>query len=348
MVAVEPASADPIVNGDSRIKLGGGVVGHEAEVAPVVSASGDARLGQAICTPGPGVAKPECRQDVERCGVWASVVSRDPDGNILGIGLGILDVNVEVTVVIENARVDEFVFRSLPLTTLIFSDQIRIGKGPLRILVEQVHVGVAWRVVNVEVVVFQIFAVVAFERVHTKEAFLQMAVDTIPECGRKTEKLIAITDASNAVLAPAIGFCASHVVREKGPRIPVGGVVFPDGAPAPVGEIGPPPAPSAEIIANLFNAQSLGIRLRVTMVVVSRHGWRKLTGRDGVLCGSAPSSFEPLNPTPRSTRSRITRCIRHSQINRFGLHRRAAGQTARYASAHPPTIKKWPPRLFYE
>ena len=137
---------------------------------------------------------------------------------------------------------------------------------------------------------------VAFERVHAKEAFLQMAVDTIPECGRKTEKLIAITDASNAVLAPAIGFCASHVVREKGPRIPVGGVVFPDGAPAPVGEIGPPPAPSAEIIANLGNAQSLGIRLSVTMVVVSRHGWRKLTGRDGGAVWLSPEQFR----TPQS------------------------------------------------
>ena len=55
--------------------------------------------------PRPGVAKPKMRQDVDGRGFRPAIVNGDAHQNVIWRGLGVFDKDVEVTVVVKNARV---------------------------------------------------------------------------------------------------------------------------------------------------------------------------------------------------------------------------------------------------
>ena len=102
-------------------------------------------LGQP--SPGPSVAKPERRQKMQRGRVLAAVRHGKTNQDVAGRTFGIFDHHVEVAVLIENARVQELIFKILAPAPPILSHQICIGKCNLRIFVEIAHVGVGRDVV---------------------------------------------------------------------------------------------------------------------------------------------------------------------------------------------------------
>jgi hypothetical protein len=59
--------------------------------------------GPVAAVPRPGVAEPQGRQQVERGRHRAPVVHGDPDQDVVGRGLGILHLDVEVLVAVEDA-----------------------------------------------------------------------------------------------------------------------------------------------------------------------------------------------------------------------------------------------------
>ena len=61
--------------------------------------------------PGPRIAEPERRQQIERGGVRTSVGGGDADQDVVHAGLGVLDQDVPVAVLIEHARVEQLVLR---------------------------------------------------------------------------------------------------------------------------------------------------------------------------------------------------------------------------------------------
>ena len=67
------------------------------------------RRPSVIDAPGPGVAEPERRQQVDLGGFRRAVRDGDADGHVVDGGLGVLDVDIEVAVVIERARVGQLV-----------------------------------------------------------------------------------------------------------------------------------------------------------------------------------------------------------------------------------------------
>ena len=108
-------------------------------------------------------------------------------------------------------------------------------------LVEVLHVRVGRRVVEVEVAFFDGLAVVALRVRKAKETFLEVAAvgrtsareEWVKEGGRdllllvpkgkgNVHAAVGVRDTSNAVLAPAKGAAACHVVGEVGPGIAVG------------------------------------------------------------------------------------------------------------------------------
>jgi hypothetical protein len=184
----------------------------------------------------------------------AAVGGRDADGDILLIGLGIFDENVEIPVVVKDAGVDQFVFHSLSNPRLIFSHELGIGKRPVRIAVEQAHGGMRGSIVDVKVVVLHILAMVSLQGIDAKQSLFEMIVSAVPEGGRETEDLIAIADAGDAVLAPAVGLGPGRVVGEVCPGIAVGGVVFADGSPGAIGEVGAKAPPPGAVVLNGVNA----------------------------------------------------------------------------------------------
>ena len=56
-------------------------------------------------SPRPGVAKPECRQQVQRGGFGAPIGRRDANQDVIGPGLGILGENVPIAILFEDTGI---------------------------------------------------------------------------------------------------------------------------------------------------------------------------------------------------------------------------------------------------
>ncbi len=124
-------------------------------------------------------------------------------------------------------------------------DQVRVGIRALRILVQILHVRVAGDVVEVEVVLLDVLAVIAFVAGQAEHPLLEDRVGAVPQREREAQLLLVVADAGDAVLAPAVGARARVIVRQVLPRGPVGAVVLAHRAPLPLGQIRAPQAPRA-------------------------------------------------------------------------------------------------------
>ena len=92
------------------------------------------------------------------------------------------------------------------------------GIGALRILVEALHVRVARDVVEVEVVLLHVLAVIALVAGEAEQPLLEDRVRAVPQREREAQPLPVVADAGDAVLAPAVGARSRVVVREVFPR----------------------------------------------------------------------------------------------------------------------------------
>ena len=155
---------------------------------------GEARARRAV--PGPGVAEPDRRQQVERRRLRAAVVDRDLDEDVLGRRLGVLDEDVEVAAVVEDAGVEQLVLGLGSIARRRFSSsRLRVRVLRLRVLVEVLQVGVRRRRVEVEPVLLDVLAVVALGVRQAEEALLQDRVLPVPEREGEADALVAVGDA---------------------------------------------------------------------------------------------------------------------------------------------------------
>ena len=60
--------------------------------------------------PGPGVAKPKRREHMQRRGLIATIGDGDADEEVVGVGFGVFEGDVEVAAVVEDAGVGDFEF----------------------------------------------------------------------------------------------------------------------------------------------------------------------------------------------------------------------------------------------
>src|SRR5688500_11164436 len=96
------------------------------------------------------------------------------------------------------------------------------------------------RAVDVKVGFLHVFAVVSLWSGQAEEALFQDRVAPIPQRDGEAETTLAVADAEEPVLTPAIRPAAGLVVREVVPDVAVRRVVLAHGAPLPLGEIGTP------------------------------------------------------------------------------------------------------------
>ena len=108
--------------------------------------------------------------------------------------LGVLDENIEVPVVVEDARIQQFVLELLARPPPVGLHQVAIRKLPLRILVQVLHVRVRRRAVEVEVVLLHILAMVALAVGQPEQALLQNRVPLVPQREGKAQPLLVVGD----------------------------------------------------------------------------------------------------------------------------------------------------------
>ena len=157
-----------------------------------------------------------------------------------GAGLRVLDLDVEVAVVVEDARVEQLVLQLVPYRARVRRDEVVVRERGLRVLVEPALVGVRREVVDVEVVLLDVLAVVALGVRQAEQPLLEDRVAPVPQREREAQPLLVVADPGDAVLAPAVGARPGLVVGEVRPRVAVVAVVLADRAPLALAEVGPP------------------------------------------------------------------------------------------------------------
>ncbi len=217
--------------------------------ADAVAVRRQARLAPvplALAAPGPRVARPQGRQEVQRRGVGAAVRDRDTNEDIVDRGLGVFRGHVEVEALVEDAGVSQLELRLRPAAAAVLLDQTGIGELGLRVLVQPAHVGMRRRRVEVEVALLDVLAVVAFRPGQTEEPLLENRIASVPKGEGEAQPPLSVADAEQAVLSPAVGAAARVLVREVRPARPVGRVVLAHRSPLPLREVGSPALPVAD------------------------------------------------------------------------------------------------------
>src|SRR5438874_6215848 len=151
---------------------GAAVIKTQHGVVPVRAAR-DLWLSSGWVGPAPGIAKPQCWDQVQFGILWSAIKGFHANANIFGTGLGILNEDVEVAVIVEDAGIQQLIFHSAAVAPAVLLDQLTIRKFSLRILVQHLHVAVGGSVIQVEVILFYIFTVIALAGVQTKHPLFQ-------------------------------------------------------------------------------------------------------------------------------------------------------------------------------
>jgi hypothetical protein len=120
------------------------------------------------------------------------VARRNSNQNVFRIGFGVFDERVKVPIIIKRPGIEEFVFEFFTRAAPVCFYQIPIRKFPLGIFVEILHVGVCRCAVHIEVVLLDVFAVIAFTVREAEEALFQDWVLTIPQRHGKAETLLIV------------------------------------------------------------------------------------------------------------------------------------------------------------
>src|SRR2546422_901641 len=108
------------------------------------------------------------------------------------IGLGVLDLDVEVAVLGKRVRVPdlELAFKLRARTAL--RDQFFVRETQLRVAIDHPHEAVRRRAVDIPIEFLHILAVISLRTAHAEEALLQKRVALVPKRERETKPTFVI------------------------------------------------------------------------------------------------------------------------------------------------------------
>jgi len=131
--------------------------------------------------------------------------NRDSGQDLLWGFFRILHIHIKITVILEYTRVQQFVFELIVGASPIGCYQVSVGIFSLWIFVEPFHVGMRGRRIEIEVVLFDILAVVSLAVSEPKEPLFNNWISAVPQSERKTELLFIVRKTGQAILAPMVG-----------------------------------------------------------------------------------------------------------------------------------------------
>jgi len=197
----------------------------------------------AFVSPSPDIAEPEGGKDVNFRRVGAVIGDGDSPEEVLGSTLGDFLDDVEVAAFGKDTEVGEFEFGLGATAATVFIPDLDVGVFALGLFVESLGVGVGGGGIEVVVALFDVFAVVAFVAAESEKALFEDRVLAIPEGGGEAEAALAVGPTLQSILTPAVGAHACVVVGKGTPAPAAGGVVFTDGSPLALAELGTPALP---------------------------------------------------------------------------------------------------------
>ena len=201
--------------------------------------------GAVVGAPDPGVAEPHLRQQIERGRVGPVVGGGDHGTDVVGPGLGVVDLDVEKPVAVQDPGVGQFEFAVVAAPGRVLLAQSPVGILGLWVAVQPTHPGMGGRAVHRPPVLLDVLAVVALGVRQPEQPLLEDRVVPVPEGHTQVQEAEPVADAAESVLTPAVGPGHGLLERQVGPCIAVRRVVLADGAPLPTGQVGPPQPPRA-------------------------------------------------------------------------------------------------------
>ena len=166
----------------------------------------------AFAAPGPEIAEPPWREQVQRGGGGTAVRHGQPDQRVRRRGLGVAREDIEVAAVVEGAGVERLEFRTVEAPPAVFLDQRGLGELGLRIFTEGTQPGMGGGRVEVVVEFLDTLAVIDLGAGQAEAPFLQDRIATVPEGETEAEAAFAIRVVEESVFAPAVGPAARVVV----------------------------------------------------------------------------------------------------------------------------------------
>jgi hypothetical protein len=99
---------------------------------------------------------------VDHALVSSSSAYADFDQDVCRRGLGVFDEHIEIPVLVKYAGIEQFVFWFLAAAMSVRLDEIYIRVCLLGVFIEILHIGVGWRAVELEIIFFDVLAVIGF------------------------------------------------------------------------------------------------------------------------------------------------------------------------------------------
>ena len=189
----------------------------------------------------------------------SAIVRGDTNEDVFGGGFGILDDHIEISIFGEDASIEQLKFGILFRTAPVFFQQLSIGIGALRILVEEFHVGVRRRAVKVEVILLYVLAVIAFVTGKAEETFFEDGICFVPKCEPEADELVTVANRGEAVLVPAICTGAGVIMRKIFPRFTGRTIVLAHCSPGAIADVGTPSLPMRFARTCFFESLFFGI-----------------------------------------------------------------------------------------
>ncbi|OPZ01129.1 MAG: hypothetical protein BWZ10_03513 [candidate division BRC1 bacterium ADurb.BinA364] len=193
--------------------------------------------------PGPGVAEPERRQDMNRRARIGAVGDFDADQNVVGRILGVFDEDIEIAPAVERPCVVDLELRLAQAAPGVFLDQSGVREFGLGIFVERFEVGMRRSGIEIIIALLDILAVVALRAGQAEKPLLEDRIAFVPQRQREAEPAFAVADAEQPILAPAIGAAARIVKGKVAPGVALRRIVLANRSPLALGQIRPPALP---------------------------------------------------------------------------------------------------------
>ena len=139
------------------------------------------RLRVILVPPRPGVAEPQRRQHMKCRFFRPGVLHRDPHQQIPRCPLGVVDSDYPVSVLVEDAGVDQLVLRVELAAPGILRDQVSVRELALWVVVAPGVPGVRRRPVQVPPVLLDVLAVIALWAGEAEHPLLEDRIDAVPQ-----------------------------------------------------------------------------------------------------------------------------------------------------------------------